>query len=123
MISSFFNRLIEGFNFSIKDFLILIVISIFLIGGYKAYQLIENTNNKINAMEKRYIEDIYENGFTVMSSLQRNHIKEPEEIINFLSSKPAGKSDLKKSIKNDTIYKRLVSDFDILAKNCKKALM
>lgn len=123
MLSNFFNKLIEGFNFSIKDFLILLIILVFLTGGYKAYQLIENTNNKINAMEERYFNDVYENGFAVLSALQRNHVKEPEEIIEFLSAKPAGKSDLKKAITDDKIFSKLVNVFDGLAKNCKKALL
>lgn len=123
MISSFINNLIEKFNFSFKDLLILIFLSLFLMGGYKSYQLIENTNNKINAMEERYFNDVYENGFTVLSSLQRNYVKEPEEILNFLSSKPAGKSDLKKAIRNEKIYNKLIKDFEVLARNCKKVLL
>lgn len=123
MIRTFFEKIIEGFNFTIKDFLILIIISIFLLGGYKIYEMTENTNTKINAMEERYFHDIEENGFAVLASLQNNSIIEPKDIVLFLESKPAGKSDLRKALSNELIYERLVNVFDGLAKNAKKALI
>lgn len=123
MINEFFKKIIDGFNFTIKDFLILIIISVFLIGGFKAYELINDTNLKINAMEKRYFEDIEGNAFAVLASLQNNNIIEPQEIIKFLASKPAGKSDLKKGLQNEKIYERLVNVYNGLAKNAKTALL
>ena len=73
-------------------------------------------------MEERYFNDVYDNGFAVLASLQNNNILEPKNIITFLENKPAGKSDLKKAVENNNIYARLVNVFDGLAKNAKKAL-
>lgn len=123
MIGDFFKRLIDGFKFTIKDMLVLIVITVFLIGGYNIYSLTENTNSKINSMEQRYYSDIEDNGFTVLVSLQNNDVIETKDIIAFLENKPAGRSDLKKALQNEIIYERLVNIFDGLAKNCKKALI
>lgn len=122
MISTFIDKMIEGFNFSIKDFLVLIIITTFLIGGYNIYTLTVDTNTKVNNMEDRYFHDVYDNGFAVLASLQNNNILEPKDIVTFLESKPAGKSDLKKAVENESIYGRLVNVFDGLAKNAKKAL-
>lgn len=122
MVGEFFNKLIEGFNFSIKDFLVLIIICVFLMGGYSIYTLTVDTNTKVNNMETRYFHDVYDNGFAVLASLQNNNILEPKDIVTFLESKPAGKSDLKKALEHDEIYGRLVNIFDGLAKNAKKAL-
>jgi len=123
MLTEFFKKLIDGFKFTIKDTLVLIIITIFLFGGYNIYQMTENTNIKINAMEDRYFHDIEENAFAVLVSLQNNDIIEPKNIITFLESKPAGRSDLKKGLSNEEIYQRLVNIFDGLAKNAKKALI
>ena len=122
MITTFLDKLIEAFHFSIKDFLVLIITCVFLMGGYNIYKLTVDTNIKINNIEDRYFHDVYDNGFAVLASLQNNNILEPKDIVSFLEAKPAGKSDLKKSLENEDIYARLVDIFDGLAKNAKKAL-
>ena len=116
-------KIINGFNFTPKDFLFLIILLVFLMGGYNIYLLTENTNIKINEMDERYFHDIEDNAFSVLTALQNNNILEPKDIVTFLESKPAGKSDLKKGLENEKIYERLVNVFDGLAKNAKKALL
>lgn len=123
MIANLFTKLFEGFKFSIKDILMLIIICVFLTGGYNIYKMTENTNEKINSMEERYFNDVEVNAFAVLASLQNNNIIEPKDIVKFLESKPAGKSDLKKGLKNDEIYQRLVNVYNGLAKNAKTALL
>lgn len=123
MIKDFVNKIIDGFNFNVKDFVVLLIIGIFLYGGYQMFEVVNNTNEKVNAMEERYFHDVEENGFAVLASLQNNNILEPKEIIAFLESKPAGKSDLRKALYDEMVYERLVKVFDGLAKNAKKALI
>jgi len=123
MIGELISRLFDGFKFSIKDILMLIIMGIFLMGGYKIYIMTENTNDKINSMEQRYFEDVEDNAFAVLASLQNNNIIEPKDIVKFLESKPAGRSDLKKGLQNDEIYQRLVNVYNGLAKNSKTALL
>lgn len=123
MLLNLFTKLFEGFNFSIKDVIVLIIISIFLLGGYNVYNIVDNIDTNVNRMEMRYYSDIEENGFSVLVSLQNNNIVEPKDIITFLENKPAGRSDLKKALNNGQIYERLVNVFDGLAKNAKKALI
>lgn len=58
----------------------------------------------------------------VLTTLNKNNIFTPDEIINFLAQKPAGRTDLTNGVNNQEVYAYLVNIFGQLARNAKVAL-
>lgn len=112
MVDSIFIKIREAFNFTLKEFLfiiLLVILTFFTI----------NTNHLVNGMDQRYYFDIQENAASVLTTLQKNNIIEPNDILDFLSQKPAGKSDLKKGVTTERTYILLVEQYGVLAKNAR----
>lgn len=114
MVDAIFTKVKEAFKFTLKEMLMIGMLS-------AIFYLTFTTNTTVELMDNRYKEDIYIGAETVLITLQKQEICEPEDILSFLSPKPAGKDSLRKGVTNEEAYARLLETYGDLARNAKIA--
>ena len=100
------------FDFKPKEMLYLIVFTLFGIWQWQ-------TLDTVTQMQDQYYIDIQDNASVVLNTLRKNSCDTPEKIGDFLASKPAGKSDLRKGVMNDKVYDNLYIIYGDLVRSAK----
>lgn len=120
LLEHFFKTFIKG----LKSGYILVIILMTIVGimMFQVRETVNSTNELVIQMDNRYYDDIYEKGATVMNTLVDQGFNEHNEIRDFLSQKPAGRSDLKKAISIEKTYCKLVEEYGELANVAKRAV-
>lgn len=136
MVIELFIKIFDSFEFNKKDLLTLLAIAIFtFVMWQNTIQVNERINNleiQLDIMDQkmdvRYEEEVKqdnllcrEKGSAVLTSLMRSNISTTDDILEFLSQKPAGMMDLKLAVMNDDVFKELVEIYGDLARNARAA--
>lgn len=83
---------------------------------------INETKVIIEVIDARYYDDIYDKGATVMNTLVDQGLLSHIEIRDYLASKPAGRSDLKKALNTPETCDRLLEAYGEIVNVAKRAV-
>jgi len=114
MVDTIYAKVRDAFKFTLKEMVMIGMLS-------AIFYLTFTTNTTVDLINDRYNNDIYAGAETVLITLQKQEILEPEDILSFLDTKPAGKDSLKKGVTNEEAYTELLEIYGDLARNAKIA--